>query len=151
MKTQEIVRTYRATAGKSFAKGSAYVLQGACETYELWRASNLEQKAFAIVLEKSGDEKSSSIRQYLSHVDWALNVLADEVGVDVDDVDVFDIMTKYKTMGALRSARYPKEDKPKVSKPKVVKPVFDAKRQAKQMKKELTRKQIAELVAELLA
>ena len=149
MKKQEIVAQYRATVSVSYERGSAFVLQGACQSYDLMLASGLTPTEYATTISESGADAFATVKQNLSHIKWAMETLATTTGEDIDDIDVMSVVLNWKTMGALRAERYPKNDKPaKVAK---VSKSFNAKAKAKEMKKELTRKQIAELVAELLA
>lgn len=154
MKNSEIVAQYRATVLASYRKGSAFVLQGHCQSYDLWLASGMKQAEYATVIAKSGADAFSSVKQNLSHIDWAVNVLADETGEDASDIDVMDVMNRWENMNKLRAERYPKKVEKNVTEKKVASKKtgkFDAKREAREIKKGKTAKQIAELVRELLA
>ena len=152
MKKQEIVAQYRATVSVSYERGSAFVLQGACQSYDLMLASGETPTEYAKTISDAGADAFASVKQNLSHIKWAMETLAASTGEDIDDIDVMSVLLNWKTMGALRAERYPKNDEPaKVAKVSKSSKSFDAKNEAKKMKKELTRKQIAELVAELLA
>lgn len=150
MKKQEIVAQYRATVSVSYERGSAFVLQGACQSYDLMLASGMTATEYAQTISDSGADAFASVKQNLSHIKWAMETLATTTGKDIDDIDVLAVALNWKTMGALRAERYPKIDKATVKVAKVS-GAFNADAVANKMKKELTRKQIAMVVASLLA
>ena len=148
MKKQEIVAQYRATALVSFTKADAYDLQGWVQTYELWADSGMNKADFGQVLQDANLNKQSTVKQNLSHISWALELLENEI----DEPTTLDVVSRWASLNAIRSERYPNNTKSTATvKVEKVSKAFDAKAQAKQMKKELTRKQIAELIAELIA
>jgi hypothetical protein len=151
MKKQEIVAQYRATVSVSYERGSAYVLQGACQSYDLMLASGLTPTEYAQTINDSGADAFASVKQNLSHIKWAMETLATSSGEDIDDIDVMSVVLNWKTMGALRAERYPKSDEVAPKKVAKASKAFNAKAKAKEIKKELSRKEIAELIAELIA
>lgn len=131
MKKTEIVRQYDATAGESFAKANAYDLQGWAQVWELWESSGMTQADFAQVLHDAGRNAFATVKTNLSHMKWALEVIAEETGEDFDELSIMNIVTRWSSMQELRGERYPSQNK-KTEKKQASKSVkFDAKVRAK--------------------
>lgn len=149
MKKTEIVRQYDETAGKSFAKADAYDLQGWAQVWELWESSEMTQADFAKVLDDAGRNAFATVKTNLSHMKWALELIAEETGEDFDELSIMNIVTRWSSMQELRGQRYPSQNNKKKQEPKPKakgkgKGKFDAKATAK----EFTVAQLLAMLAE---
>lgn len=132
MNKTQIVADYKATAGKSFAKAGAFDLQGWCQTYEVWEHSEMNAQDFAELLDAQGLNAKATVKTNLSHLKWALGVIADETGEDFDELSIMNIVTRWSSMRDIRLERYPSQqtttEKKQETKPKGK---FDAKTEAR--------------------
>lgn len=130
MNKTQIVADYKATAGKSFAKAGAFDLQGWCQTYEVWEHSGMNAQDFAELLDAQGLNAKATVKTNLSHLKWALGVIADETGEDIDELSIMNIVTRWSSMRAMRDERYPSQNNKKKQETKP-KGKFDAKTEAR--------------------
>lgn len=150
MKKTQIVADYKATAGKSFAMGEAFDLQGWCQTYDLYLESGLDTVQFGQVLDDAGLNKVATVKQNLSHIKWALAYLSESMD---DEATIMDVVREFTGVNAIRNVRYPKQEtttkkkqepKPKAKAKAKGKGKFDAKATAK----EFTVAQLLAMLAE---
>lgn len=132
MKKTEIVRQYDATAGESFKKANAYDLQGWAQVWELWESSEMTQSDFAQVLDDAGRNAFSTVKTNLSHMKWALELIAEETGEDFDELSIMNIVTRWSSLQELRGERYPSQNKKTEKKQENKGGKFDAKVRAKE-------------------
>ena len=148
MKKQEIVRQYDATAGKSFALGEAYDLQGWCQVWQLWEESGLTQAEYGQVLQEAKRKEASSVKTNLSHLKWALETVADELGEDFDELSILNIVGRWSSMNKLRCERYPSQNQKKKQAPKPQPvPAKSKKFNAKERASEFSVAQLLEMLA----